>query len=185
MLESNPLKPTILVGRSGVSQLKEGAPSATLPTSCHAADLLPHPFGQSPYYHYAFQRARLKHNLNSKGWNSHIHRGLPGKFESSNLSRDNVGREIVRKSLPAARKLTLALGEKDFQSASVRGPEDFGDQFSVGVIMPPPPVVICMYQNICPSSFLALEHRLTSSVGFLQTHVFYTHVAWIFQLETP
>ena len=38
----------------------------------------------------------LKHNLNLKGWNSHAHRGLPGKFESSNLSRDDMSREIGR-----------------------------------------------------------------------------------------
>ena len=30
-----------------------------------------------------------KHNLNCKGWNSQAHRGFPGCFESSNLSRDN------------------------------------------------------------------------------------------------
>ena len=45
-------------------------------------------YGQSPYSHYGFQKVLLKHNLNYKGWNSHIHRGFPGKFESSNLSRD-------------------------------------------------------------------------------------------------
>ena len=33
-------------------------------------------------------------NLNSKGWNSKAHEGFPGKFESTNLSRDNVSREI-------------------------------------------------------------------------------------------
>ena len=38
----------------------------------------------------------LKHNLNSKGWNSYVHAGFPAEFESSNLSRDNVGREIGR-----------------------------------------------------------------------------------------
>ena len=42
--------------------------------------------------------ALLKHDLNSKGWNSQAHRGSPGKFESSNLSRDNVSREIGRTS---------------------------------------------------------------------------------------
>ena len=31
-----------------------------------------------------------------KGWNPQAHRELPGKFESSNLSRDNVSREIGR-----------------------------------------------------------------------------------------
>ena len=35
-------------------------------------------------------------NINCKGWNSHVHRGFPGKSESSNLSRDNVSREIGR-----------------------------------------------------------------------------------------
>ena len=30
----------------------------------------------------------------SKGWNSQVHRGFPAKFESSNLSRDNLSREI-------------------------------------------------------------------------------------------
>ena len=29
-----------------------------------------------------------------KGWNSRSHRGFPGSFESSNLSRDNVSRKI-------------------------------------------------------------------------------------------
>ena len=40
-------------------------------------------------------------HLNSKGWNSHVHRGFPGKFEASNLSRDNVSREIGRNALIA------------------------------------------------------------------------------------
>ena len=31
-----------------------------------------------------------------KGWNSHVHGEFPGKFESSNLSRDNLSREIGR-----------------------------------------------------------------------------------------
>ena len=32
--------------------------------------------------------------LIQRGWNSQAHRGLPGKFESSNVSRDNVSRRI-------------------------------------------------------------------------------------------
>ena len=32
--------------------------------------------------------------LNFKGWNSKAHRDFPGKFESINLSRDNLSREI-------------------------------------------------------------------------------------------
>ena len=34
--------------------------------------------------------------MNVKGWNSHVHRGFPGKLESSKVSRDNVSREIGR-----------------------------------------------------------------------------------------
>ena len=37
-----------------------------------------------------------KHNLNSKGWYSQARMGFPGKFESSNVSRDNRSREIGR-----------------------------------------------------------------------------------------
>ena len=53
-------------------------------------------YGQSPYWHYGFRRVWLKHNVNFKGWNSQDCRGFPGKFESSNLSRDNLSREIGR-----------------------------------------------------------------------------------------
>ena len=44
-----------------------------------------------------FQRVCLERNLHLKGWNSHVHRGFPGKFESSNVSRDNVSRETGRR----------------------------------------------------------------------------------------
>ena len=43
-----------------------------------------------------FQRVGLEHNLNLKGWNFQAHREFPGKFESSNVSRDNVSRGIGR-----------------------------------------------------------------------------------------
>ena len=36
----------------------------------------------------------LKRHFNFKGWNSHVHRESPGKFESTHLSRDNLSREI-------------------------------------------------------------------------------------------
>ena len=44
------------------------------------------------------------HNLDLKGWNSSVHRGFPRKFESSNVSRDDVSREIGRTAgnLPTA-----------------------------------------------------------------------------------
>ena len=50
-------------------------------------------------------------SLNSKGWNYHVHRGVPGKFESSNLSRDNARREIWRAERCArARREVAAAG---------------------------------------------------------------------------
>ena len=57
-------------------------------------------YGQSPYYDSGFQRVWLKQNLNFKGWSSHVHRGFPGSFESSYLSKDNLSREIGR-TVPA------------------------------------------------------------------------------------
>ena len=36
-------------------------------------------------------------------WNSHVHRECPGKFESTNLSRDNISREIGRTKFLEAR----------------------------------------------------------------------------------
>ena len=47
-----------------------------------------------------FRGVWLEHNLNSKGWNSQAHREVPGKFESSNVSRENVSRGIGRKGRP-------------------------------------------------------------------------------------
>ena len=40
--------------------------------------------------------AVTKHNLKFEGWNFQAHRELPGKSESSNVSRDDVIREIGR-----------------------------------------------------------------------------------------
>ena len=42
-----------------------------------------------------FQRVLLKQNLDFKGWNSQAHGEFPGEFDSSNLSRDNISREIA------------------------------------------------------------------------------------------
>ena len=41
----------------------------------------------------------LNQNLNSTGWNSHIQWEWSGNLESTNLSRDNLSREIGRKNL--------------------------------------------------------------------------------------
>ena len=32
-----------------------------------------------------------------EGWNARVHRELPGRFESANLSRDTLSREIERR----------------------------------------------------------------------------------------
>ena len=47
---------------------------------------------------FGFRRVLLRKNLNLMGWNYHVHRGFPGMFESANLSRDNLSREIRRSS---------------------------------------------------------------------------------------
>ena len=39
---------------------------------------------------------RRRQNLNIMGWNSQARREFPGKFESANLDKDNISREIVR-----------------------------------------------------------------------------------------
>ena len=36
-------------------------------------------------------------------WNSYVHREFPGNLESTNLSRDNLSREIGRKQCTAIR----------------------------------------------------------------------------------
>ena len=49
-----------------------------------------------PNQYFWFQRVWLKHNLNFKEWTSHIQRDFPGNYESTNLSRDSLSREIGR-----------------------------------------------------------------------------------------
>ena len=56
-------------------------------------------YGRSLYWDSWFQRVWLNQNLNLKGWNSQAHRELLGKFESSNLSRDNLSRELGRSEM--------------------------------------------------------------------------------------
>ena len=36
----------------------------------------------------------IKHDLDYEGWSSQAHRGFPGRFDSSNVSRRNVSRRI-------------------------------------------------------------------------------------------
>ena len=56
-------------------------------------------YGQSPYSTKIpdfrwFDSSIMLHN--SKGWNTHVHRNFPGFVGSTNLSRDNMSREIGR-----------------------------------------------------------------------------------------
>ena len=53
-------------------------------------------YGQSPHQDSGFQRVWHNQHLNVKGCNSLVHGELPGSFESSNLSRDTLRREIGR-----------------------------------------------------------------------------------------
>ena len=49
-------------------------------------------YGQSPYYDSRCSRVWLKHNLNVKGWNCHLHRAISGDVESTHLN--HVGAEL-------------------------------------------------------------------------------------------
>ena len=69
-----------------------GCPSARLPFVPASPQVCT--YAQSPYLRCGFRRVWLGHNLNLKGWNSHVHRDFPGKFEWSNVSRDDVSRGI-------------------------------------------------------------------------------------------
>ena len=40
---------------------------------------------------------RLRQNLKFKGWDSQVQRRFPGMFESTNLRRENLSREIGRR----------------------------------------------------------------------------------------
>ena len=95
MLESNLLKSIMLVGRLGVVRDARSRLVwlwLTWPVwLCGAGH-----YGQSLHSDSGIQRVRLRQNLSVKGWNSHVHRALPGKFESTNLSRDHVSMEIGR-----------------------------------------------------------------------------------------
>ena len=62
------------------------------PAACFGLAL----YGQSPYWHSGSQRVWLMHIIRFKGWNSHAYRGFPGSFESTNLSRNTLSREIGR-----------------------------------------------------------------------------------------
>ena len=65
-----------------------------------------------------FRGFELERNLNLKGWKSHVLREVPGKFESSNLSRDNLSREIGRK---AETVVGRQRSEQDEEGAEARG----------------------------------------------------------------
>ena len=66
------------------------------------AKLLADLCGQSQHSDSGFRRVRLKQNLKFEGWNSHVHKELPGDVESTNLRRDNLSGEIGPTSPVAA-----------------------------------------------------------------------------------
>ena len=65
-----------------------------VPSNPHPFDAGMHAYGQSPYSNYGFQRVRLEHNILRGG--ILISMIISRKFESTNLSRDNLSREIGR-----------------------------------------------------------------------------------------
>ena len=69
-----------------------------------------------------FRGLASKQNLDSKGWNYHVDRGFPGKVVSTNLSRDNLSREIGRRCFPSGLefKMDMASG----RNMAVGSPKD-------------------------------------------------------------
>ena len=51
-------------------------------------------YRQSPYEHCGFRWVWLKRDHTFREWTSQAHRGFTGSFESSDVSRDDVSREI-------------------------------------------------------------------------------------------
>ena len=89
----------ILAWRPGLARRSAG-PAGRLPGAAGSSEEV-RPVSVLRFW--IFQRVRLEQNLNFEGWSSHVHGEFPGKFESTNLSRDNLSREIGRASGRAAR----------------------------------------------------------------------------------
>ena len=70
-------------------QLFESARSVRSPGTTSSTDVFF--YAQSPYSNCGFQRVWLHRYVVFPEWNSHVQRGFPGKFESSNVSRE-IGR---------------------------------------------------------------------------------------------
>ena len=76
-----------------------------------------------------FRGFGLKHNLDFKGWNSQAHKGLPGRFESSNVSRDNDSREIGRSPFRGGRRALIPRAHAGLRPGQLRD----GDALRQGV----------------------------------------------------
>ena len=67
----------------------------------------------------------LKSNINLKGWNSQVHRDISGKFESNNVSGDNVSREIGRNQWLPATSGGVSVRERQFVKPACRFSQTF------------------------------------------------------------
>ena len=84
-------------------------------------------YGQSPYLDSGLQRVWLKQNLNFEGRNSQPHREFSGNVESTNLSRDNLSREIGRSRVGSRLPVPGCLHYRDWcQHYSCRAWQDHG-----------------------------------------------------------
>ena len=97
--------------------------------------------GQSPYQDSGLRRARIEQYLNFKGWNYHVHMEFPGSFESTNLSRDNLSREIGHTTMRKKRlpHTVTHLVRVHTESARIRTPGSRSSRVSLcsGEISPP------------------------------------------------
>ena len=73
-----------------------------------------------------FQRVLIKLNLDFKGWSSQAHREFPGNVESTNVSRDDVSREIGRTVTQARSTFPRTVEVVAFAPSSRAGPHAKG-----------------------------------------------------------
>ena len=82
-------------------------------------------YGQSPYQDSGFRRVWLQHNLNYKGWSSHVHRGI-SRSQHILVGIILVGRVGVRLAL----LVHHSLAHVAFRGSAPEGPPEVDAVFS-------------------------------------------------------
>ena len=76
-----------------------------------------------------------------RGWNSHVQRELPGMFESSNLSRDDLSREIGRSGYSGSGR-RLARRPRGCSATATASPPASAPRAFIHIC-----IIVCVYYN--------------------------------------